>query len=289
MDTIILQVLITGILMGGVYGLIALSLNLVFGVIKVINFAHGEFLMIGMYASFFLVLYTGLSPYLAIPVIVIFLFFVGSLAFILVIKPTLKAQEMNQILLTMGLSIFLQNVALYLFRSDLRQLSLPIAAKTFIIGSYFIEIPKLLAFFISLGTALVLYLFLQKTALGRSIRAVADNREAAELMGLNVNRIYMVAFAIGISCLGVAGPILLPFFYTSPTVGGLFTLTAFIIVVLGTLGSFGGALIGGLIVGVGESFGSLFLPGSTGPLAIYIIFILTLLFKPEGLFGRRLN
>lgn len=287
MDTSLLQTLITGILMGGVYGLIALSLNLVFGVIKVINFAHGEFLMIGMYASFFLALYTGLSPYLIIPMIALFLFLVAFLAFTLLIKPVLKAPEMNQILLTMGLSVFLQNVALILFHSDFRRLKLPISLETIIIGSYFIDLPRLLAFFISLGIAFVLYLFLKKTGLGRSIRAVADNREAAELMGLNVDRIYMVAFGIGIACLGVAGPILLPFFYTTPTVGGLFTLTAFIIVVLGTLGSFGGALVGGLIIGVAESFGSLFLPGSTGPLAIYIIFILTLLFKPEGLFARR--
>jgi len=284
---LILQATIYGLIIGSVYAVIAAGLSLILGVLRIINVAHGEFLMVAMYLSYFLFTGLNIDPILSILIAVPTLCLLGALIFYLFVKPLMKAPEINQILLTIGISIFLQNLALYLFTGDYRSLTLSYSQETIPIGNLLIGVPHLITFIISLSITLGFYWFLKSTDLGRAIRAAAQNREAAILFGINVDKIYLITFSIGIGCLGVAGPLLATFYYVTPTVGSIFLLTAFVVVVIGGMGNFLGAFYGGLLIGVTESLGAIFMPGSLSPVFTFIVFIIILLFKPEGLFGRR--
>ena len=274
-------------LMGGVYALIAIGLTLIFGVLEIVNFAHGEFVMLGMYFSYFLFTLLGIDPYLSIFITIPLLFFLGISTYKFLIEKVMGARLHIQILLTLGLMLFLQNLALFIWTSDYRSVKLGYSTTVYNLQGLMVSFPRFVACLVALSIAAILYIFLKKTDIGMAIRACTVEKEGAALVGINVKRIYLVAFGIGIVCAGVAGSTLLPFFYVSPTVGSIFVLTAFVIVVLGGMGNFAGALLGGLIIGVAESMGEVFLPGSLKQVVSFTIFILILFFKPMGLMGGR--
>jgi len=285
--SLLAQAAVNGLFVGGVFALISIGLTLIWGVMRIINFAHGEFLMIGMYIAYFAVVRGGLDPYLTLLVTIPALFLIGALIFWGTIRPVLTAPSMNQILLTVGLSLVLQNLALVFFKADVLFAQTPYGKMNYHIGGVVIEMPKLLAFVGSILAASLLYWLLQSTDLGRAIRAASQNSRAAQLMGIHVRQTYLIAFGIGSACLGVAASLMIPFYYVSPTVGLFFGTIAFVIVVLGGMGNFLGALVAGIIIGLTESLGAAILPGSLARVFTFAIFVLFLLFRPTGIFGRR--
>ncbi len=281
----ILQAALTGLMTGGVYALIAAGLTLIFGVMKIINFAHGEFLMIAMFITFFLTTGLGLLPYFAILVAVPMLFLIGVGIFVITLKPAMKASDLTKVLVTVGVSLFLQNICLYFFTGNFRTLDVSYSQHKVTLGGLVISFPHLAAFGSSIIVLSSLHWILRYTDFGRSLRAASENASAAFLVGVNVDRIQIISFGIGSACLGIAGPLLAPIYYTTPTIGSHFVMAAFIVVVLGGMGSLNGALIGGFLVGMVESLGGLFMPGSMGPLASVLLMIVTLLLRPRGLLG----
>jgi branched-chain amino acid transport system permease protein len=280
------QACVSGLLIGGVYALVALGLTLIFGVLRIINFAHGALMMLGMYATFFLHARLGLDPYLSILVVGPAFFLAGVALERVIIEPNVEAPESNQLLLTLGVALFLENGALALFGADPRSLRLPYGGRGFLLGDAVVNVPRLVAFAGSVALALSLWLFLKHTDTGKAIRAAAEEREGARLVGIDIRRLYAVAFGLGAAVVAVAGSLVTPFLYVAPDVGDVFNILAFVIVVLGGMGSFIGALLGGFVVGLAESFGAALLPGSLKQLPIFALFVLTLLFRPNGLFGR---
>jgi branched-chain amino acid transport system permease protein len=285
--TAFLQATIGGLLAGGVLALIAVGLNLIFGVLDIVNFAHGEFLMLGMYASFGLFLLAGVDPYLSVLLVIPVFFGVGVAVEKLLIHRILAAKPNIQILLTLGLSLFLQNAMLAAAGPDYRVAEVPYGRATLVIGDVVVNLPKAYAFVGATLLTVGLWLFLRHARLGKAIRAASQDREAALLIGVRVRRVFAVAFGIGIACVAAAGALMTPFYYISPDVGLVFVLTAFVVVVLGGMGSFGGALVGGLLVGLLEAWGALYLPGSLAQVPIFLFFVAVLLFRPTGLFGAR--
>lgn len=289
---VILQAIVNGLLMGSIYGLTALGLTLIFGIMKVINFAHGSILMVGMFAAYWLVLLTGLHPYLALLVVVPFLFFFGYYLQAIVIQPVFKAERhvrepITVIIVTTGIWYVLDNLAMMLFGANYRVVTTDISGQTFTIGDLIISIPKLYGFIATLASALLLYWFLKYTRMGRAMRATSLDRDAASLMGINQYKVYNIAFGLGTAIAGVAGCALIPFYYVFPTVGVVFDIRAFVIVVLGGLGSIVGALLGGMIIGVIESVFSQFMASTWTEGIIYVIFLFILFVKPSGLFGMK--
>ncbi|HXH82951.1 MAG TPA: branched-chain amino acid ABC transporter permease, partial [Candidatus Tectomicrobia bacterium] len=202
-----------------------------------------------------------------------------------VIEPNRHAAEHNQLLLTLGLALFLENLALVLWQGDFRTVRPPYANASFIVSDALVEVPRLVAFGGAIVVALALFAFLRRTDVGKAIRALAEEPEGAMLMGIDVSRIRAAAFGIGSACVAVAGALVTPFFYVAPDVGESFNIMAFVVVVLGGMGNFVGALLGGFIVGLAESLGATLLPGSLKQLVVFALFVLVLLFRPAGLFG----
>ena len=283
--TYILQTLLDGLLMGGVYGLVAIGLTLIFGVMKVINFAHGALMMLGMYVTYWAFALLHIDPYVSIVITIPILFFVGVCFQKFLINPIIDAPAHNQLLLTMGVSLFLENLVVFLWSPDYRVVRTSYEFVYFYIGDVSISLLRLLAFCVAMLVASIVYLVLTKTDLGKAIRAASEEPGGALLMGINVRRIYWITFGIGAACAGVSGTAVAPFFPVYPTVGGVFVITAFMVVVLGGMGSVIGAFVGGLIIGVADNVGGLFFPGAMKHLLSFIIFILILLFRPAGLFG----
>jgi branched-chain amino acid transport system permease protein len=286
---ILIPALINGLTLGAVYALVALGLTLIYGVLHIINFAHGSLLMVALYGVFFLHAVAGIDPYLAIFIMVPALFVLGYALQRGVIGKASHGKDQNVLLVTLGLSIVLENLAIYWFSADTRTIDTPYTFEMVDLGVALVALPRLIAFVASLLVAAVLCFVIARTDLGRAIRAVAKERQGARLVGINVDHIFAMSFGIGTACLGAAACLLLPSFYVSPHVGHVFVLVAFTVVVLGGMGSFTGALIGGLLIGVTESLGGLFLGESLGQLGIFLIFIAVLLFRPTGLFGSRLS
>ena len=286
--TLLLQAFINGICMGSIYALVACGLTLIFGVMNIINMAHGNFLMVMMYVVFWGNAALGLDPYLSFIITVPFAFLIGLLAFVIFVQPILDHPPMNKILMTLGLSVVMENLALIIFSPDLRNVNSVISESKIAIGGAYIATMQIIALFGSVAMTIVLSQIMQRSSLGRHIRAASENADAATLMGINVKRICQLSFALGILCLGVAAPLLSPLYYITPTIGNLFVLMAFVVVVLGGMGSFTGALWGGFIIGLTEALGYALLPiGSFAPALIFLVFILVLLFRPQGLFGGR--
>ena len=285
MSGLLLQAVVSGLLLGGVYGLVASGLTLIFGVLRIINFAHGAVMMLAMYASYWLWVWLGMDPYLSVLLTAPAFFVLGMAIQRAVIEPNRAAAEHNQLLLTLGLALFLENLALVLWQGDFRTLRVPYANASFVIGDALVEMSRLVAAGGAVLLALALFVFLRRTDVGKAIRALSEEREGAMLVGIDVARIRAVAFGIGSACAAVAGALITPFFYIAPDVGESFNLMAFVVVVLGGMGNFIGALVGGLIVGLAESLGAALLPGSLKQLVVFVIFVLVLLFRPEGLFG----
>jgi branched-chain amino acid transport system permease protein len=289
----ILEDIINGVLTGSIYGLTALGLTIIFGVLKVINFAHGSMLMVGMYAAYWAVVLTGLHPYLALFLVVPVMFFFGYFLQDIVIKPIFKAERevrepITVIIVTTGVWYILDNLTLLIFGPGYRNIQEnPLRGKMLEIGGMLISMPKLWGFFAAILTALAVYWFLQKTRMGRAIRATSLDRDAASLMGIKQYKVYNIAFGIGTATAGIAGVTLVPFYNIFPSVGVLFDIKGFIIVVLGGLGSISGAILGGIIIGVIESVGPQFMTATWTEGIVYALFLLVLFVKPSGLFGMK--
>ncbi|MCA3263993.1 MAG: branched-chain amino acid ABC transporter permease [Telmatospirillum sp.] len=285
---ILLPSIVNGLTLGAVYALVALGLTLIYGVLHIINFAHGSLLMAALYAAFFAHAGLGLDPYLAMPLLAAAFFVVGYALQRWVIGKASHGKDQNVLLVTLGISIAIENLALYLFRADTRTIETPISYEMLDLGIALVPYPRAIGFAAALGIAALLWWTIERTDLGRAIRAVAKERQGAKLVGIDVDHVFALSFGIGTAVLGAAACLLLPSFYVSPSVGNVFVLVAFTVVVLGGMGSFTGALVGGLAIGVTESVGGLFLGQQLGQLGIFVIFIALLLFRPTGLFGSRL-
>ena len=289
--SILLSALLNGLTTGAVYALIALGLTLIYGVLHIINFAHGASLMMALYGVYALKERWGIDPYVALPLMVPAMFVLGYAMQRIVINRASHGKDENILLVTLGLSIVMENFALLFFKSDTRTIETAYTLTTVAIGpeavQVMVSLPKLVAFAGALVVSALLILILQRTDLGRAIRAVAKEKQGARLMGIDVEHVYAMCFGLGLACLGAAACFLLPAYYVNPQVGNGFVLVAFTVVVLGGMGSFAGALLGGLLIGVVESFGGLFLGESLGQVGIFVIFIGVLLLRPEGLFGAK--
>jgi branched-chain amino acid transport system permease protein len=284
--TTVWQALISGLLNGAVYGLVSIGLTMIFGVVKIVNFAHGEFLMVGMYLSFALWALLGIDPLLSIPLVMFILFFFGMGIQKFFIRRVLNAPDLAQIFLTVGLSVLMINLALFLFRADFRSVKVSYADWTFSLAGAIISVPRLIACLGAIVFSMVLGIFLLKTDIGKAMRAVAQDREVAMLVGINPERMYNFAVGISAALAGAAGSLTMSFYFVFPTVGVSFVLIAFVIVILGTLGNIKGAFLTSLIVGVAESVGVLFVGADLGLAVVFVILILTLAFRPDGLLGR---
>jgi branched-chain amino acid transport system permease protein len=283
--TILIPAILNGLLTGAVYALVALGLTLIYGVLHIINFAHGALLTAALYAAFFAYRLLGLDPYLAAFALTPAFFAIGYALQRFVIGPASAGDDRNILLVTLGLAVVIENGLLYAFRADTRTINLPYAFETVDLGVAFLSVPRINGFLVVLVAALLLWLLLTATDLGKAMRAVAKERLGAQLAGIDVAHIYAMTFGIGTACLALAACLLIPTYYVNPHVGNAYVLVAFTIVVLGGMGSAPGALIGGLLIGVVESLCGLYLGESLGQLGIFLLFILVLLLRPRGLFG----
>jgi branched-chain amino acid transport system permease protein len=284
---ILFPAVLNGLTTGAVYALVALGLTLIYGVLHIINFAHGAALMMALYGVYFLKQSLGIDPYLALVPMVLVMFAAGYVVQRVIVNRASHGKDENILLVTLGLAIVLENVALLAFKSDTRSIETPYTLTTLAIGPAAIAVPKVVAFFGALVAAAALLWIMRGTDLGRAIRAVAKEKHGARLVGIDVDHVYAMSFGIGLGCLGAAACFLLPAYYVNPQVGNGFVLVAFTIVVLGGMGSFAGALVGGLLIGVVESLGGLWFGESLGQVGIFLLFIVVLLFRPQGLFGAK--
>ena len=283
--TILGAAAINGLLLGGSYALVAVGLTLIYGVLHIVNFAHGSLLMLAMYGVYFLLTKAQVDPYAALPLMVAGMFAAGYLMYRALIGRFSHGRDENILLITLGLAIVLENVALFFFSGDTQTITVPYSYTMVELGPALVPLPKLVSFLASLLLCGALALFIARTDTGKAIRAVAKERHGARLVGIDVEKMFAVSYGIGIACLGAAACLLMPSFYVTPTVGHLFVIVAFTIVVLGGMGSFLGALLGALIIGLTESLAGLYFGEALGQIGIPLIFILILLFRPTGLFG----
>lgn len=289
MDTF-LQVVANGLMLGGLFAIVSVGLTLIFGIVKVVNFAHGEFLMIGMYAAFLLSTGLDVHPYLTVAAVAPLLFVFGALTQRLLIQPLMAARDDHiQIFATVGLSTALINLALLVFGADIASTPSTGVRVPMQIGPVRVLSGQLVIFGVAIALVVGLTLFLQRTQTGRAIRAVAQNRAAAQLMGIDVNRIYVLTFGIGAACVGLAASLVAPLYPTQPTSGAYFVLMAFVTVVLGGLGSIGGAFLGALVIGLIDSLAAFYLGSDLREVAVFGVFLLILILRPSGLFGGRLT
>jgi len=279
--------IINGLMFGAIYALVALGLTLIYGVLHIINFAHGAMLMLAMYMAYFLFKILNIDPYVAILIVTPASFVFGYTIYRWGIGKLSGGRDQNILLITLGLSIILENSALVFFTGDQQTISLPYSYEAFDLGFLYLSYPKVISFVASLVICVLLWMLMTLTDLGKAIRAVAKQREGARLVGIDVEHVFAVTFGIGVACLGAAGCMLLPIFYVDPYTGNIFVIVAFTVVVLGGMGSIVGALLGGFIIGITESVGGLILGESLGQIGISLIFILILIFRPTGIFGSK--
>ena len=283
---IILQAIVGGLLMGLIYALIAAGLSLIFGLMNIVNFAHGEHLMLSMFSSFWLWALLGLDPIVSIPVTVLLMALAGVLTHYLLIRYILKAKMLIQICATFGLSIFLRSVAQYLWTPDFRNVDQPLLEGRLEIGPLFIGQPQFFAGLVCLLAFVGLYLFVTRTETGLALQATAQDREAAEILGIPSNKMFALGWAIGLGCVGVAGGMMSNYFFIFTDVGVNFALFAFVAVALGGFGSVIGCLYAGVIIGLVESLGGLLIDPSFKLLYVFAIYLLVVIYRPQGLFGR---
>ena len=282
---LVLQLALQGFLMGGVYSLIALGLSLIFGVMRVINFAHGEMMVFAMFISITLLLWLGLDPYVSLPICAAIMFGIGYVIQRVFVNRILDLPEAMQVLVMVGIGIVFENSALMIWGGSDISPNTSLALSSFPLGPLTVDAPRLIAFILAILITVMVMLFLKMTAIGKSIRAAADNRLGALIVGTPINRVYAVCFGIGTACVGAAGALLVPLMPAKATMGAPYTLISFVIVILGGMGSLVGALVGGLIIGVAESLGTVFLASSMKQVVSFSIMIVILLLKPQGLFG----
>jgi branched-chain amino acid transport system permease protein len=282
---VFVQLIINGILLGSLYAIISVGLTLIFGIVRVVNFAHGEFLMVGMYAAYLLSAHFGLHPYVSAIPVMLLLFALGALVQRTIIQPLLAADEHIQIFATVGLSTALVNLALLIFGADLRSVPPSAAQRTVMVGGYTLVIGQVVMFACALALVTALHFFMQSTALGRAIRATAQNRNAALLMGVCVERVFVIAFGLGAACVGLASALVMALYPATPTIGTYFVLTAFVVVVLGGMRSMYGAFWGAMIIGLVDSLSGYYIAPDLKEVVYFALFLVILIFKPTGLFG----
>ena len=287
MLTTVTQAVVNGLLIGGIYALVSIGVSLIFGVVKIVNFAQGEFVMIGMYLSFFLANYLGIDPILSLLISMPALFVVGALLQHFLIRRVLGLGDMPQIFLTFALSLLLLNLALLLFTANYRTVQTPYTDAALHLGAIYVPVAKLIAFAVAMVLSAALWVFLHATDLGKAMRAAAQNPDVAMLMGINPHRVFAVAFGAALALAGAAGSLLMPFYPASPMAGQVFVLMAFVAVVLGTLGNVTGALIASLMMGIAESLGIQFVGADSGLIVVFVMLLLTLAIRPSGLAGGR--
>jgi branched-chain amino acid transport system permease protein len=280
-----LQAIIDGLLIGGVYAVISIGLTLVYGVMGIVNFAQAEFLAVGMFVAWFAWAYLGLDPVVAAPLSFAVAFAIGWVVQGQLIARVLSAPPVAQIFLTVGILIVIENGSLLLFGSQFRSVTTSYQTLSLSLGPLFISVPYLIAFAMSLGCGVLLWWFMRTSWLGRAMRATAQNPSAARLMGIDAKLMYKLAFALGVGLTAFGGAVILPYVTVFPGVGGQYVVLMFTVVVLGGLGSVAGAVVGGLAVGVIQSLSSLFFPIQLQNLVLFIVFILVLAIRPQGLIG----
>ena len=284
---IIAPAVVNGLTMGAIYALVALGLTVIYGVLHIINFAHGSLLMAALYGVYFMQTKLSIDPYLALPFVVLAMFALGYSLQRFIIGQASHGRDENALLVTLGIALVIENITLYAFTADTRTIETSYSFQTVDIGFAFVTVPRLVGFVSVFVFSLLLWMLMTRTNIGRAVRALARERQGAKVVGIDVEHVFAMSFGIGCALLGAAACLLLPAFYVSPFVGQTFVMIAFTVVVLGGMGSFLGALVGGLIVGVTESLGGLFLGESLGQLAIFVIFIAVVLIRPSGFFGQR--
>ena len=288
-----IQSLIDGLLIGGVYATIAMGLSLAFGVMRIVNWAQGELLMLSMYVSYYIFNWLGLDPYLIMFLTAAVMFLVGFFLQKGILSNMLAretaVEPVTVLLFTAGLGMIISNGVLAFIGPQYLSAMTPYTAKSMKIAEVYVSIPKLISFVIAVTCAFILYFFLQKSETGRAIRATSQNRHVASLMGVNMRHIYNVAFGISIALLGLSGALLLPYSTLNPDIGTVYSFKCFVIVILGGMGSTMGALLGGLLVGVIERVGTLFFSDSIAQIAVFVVFMLVLLFRPYGLLGKKIS
>lgn len=293
MGVMTIQAIIDGLLIGGVYSTIAVGLSLAFGVMRIVNWAQGELLMISMYVSYFIFNWLGIDPYLIMFFTAAVMFAVGYFLQKTVLSKILAretaVEPISVLLFTAGLGIVLSNGVLAFVGPKYLSAMTPYTAKSMKVLDVYISIPKAISFAIALICTLALYFFLQKSETGRAIRATSQNRHVASLMGVNMKQIYNLAFGISIALVGLSGALLLPYSTLNPDIGSLYSFKCFVIVILGGMGSTMGALLGGLVVGIIERVGTLFFSDSVAQTAVFVVFMLVLLFRPYGLLGKKIS
>jgi branched-chain amino acid transport system permease protein len=284
---IVAQAVINGLLIGGIYALVSVGVTLIFGVVKIVNFAQGEFVMIGMYISFFLATQFGIDPIVSLVVSMPVLFIAGVLIQHFLVRRVLGLNDLPQIFLTFALSLLILNLSLMLFTANYRTVHTWYSDEALHIGGLYIPVAKLIALVLAMALSAALWIFLHTTDLGKAMRAAAQKPEVAMLMGINPNRVFCVALGIALALAGAAGSLLMPFYPAYPMVGQVFVLMAFVAVVLGTLGNVVGALIASLMMGVAESLGIQFIGADSGLIVVFLMLLLTLAVRPSGLAGGR--
>jgi branched-chain amino acid transport system permease protein len=283
--SILFPAIVNGVLTGALYALIALGLTLVYGVLHIINFAHGTLLTAALFAAFFMQKTLGVDPYLAVFILTPLFFAFGYGLQRFVIGPASHGNDGNILLVTLGLAVIIENALLFAFRGDTRTIDVAYGFDVLPVAGMFVSVPRLVGFAGAVVVALLLWLLLTLTDTGKAIRAVAKEKLGAQLCGVDVAHVYAVTFGLGTACVAIAACLLIPTYYVNPHVGNAFVLIAFTTVVLGGMGSIPGAVLGGLFVGVVESLCGLYLGESLGQIGIFLMFILVLLFRPSGLLG----
>ncbi len=288
MSSILFSVVIQGVMTGLVYGLMALGLSVIFGVVRVVNFAHGEFAVIAMYAAFILFAALRLDPLIALVPIALVFFGVGYLLQATLINAFVGRPEHEQFILLVGLAIIIVNGLLMIFGPDARPTNLPYAFDSFLIGPLIIDKVRIYAAVAAFGVASALFAFFRFTRTGTAIRACADNLTAAAVVGLDVKRLYALTFGIGLACVGAAGALLVTIADAAPNLAPAYTLLAFTIVIIGGLGSMAGALVGGVLIGVSEALAGFLIAPSMKSMFSFALLIAVLVLRPQGLLGRRM-
>jgi branched-chain amino acid transport system permease protein len=285
----IIQSLASGLLMGLLYGLIAVGLSLIFGLMDVVNFAHGEFLMLAMYATFGLFAFFALDPVISTPLVAAAMFVFGALAYLLVVRFAMRAKTnvgMVQIFATFGFAIVLRGLAQFFFTPDYRSINHSwLGGKTVSVAGIFLPVPQLVGALLSIVAFAALFFFIKRTDFGRALEATREDAGAVALVGIDKNRIFALGWGLGSALVGLAGAIMATFFYIYPDVGASFALIAYVVVALGGFGSVFGALAGGVIVGLVEAMTALLLPPSLKSVGIYAVYLLVVFIRPRGLFG----
>ena len=286
METLV-QSLVSGVLTGSLYAMIGVGLTVIFGVMRIINLAHGEMVMLGMFGAYWSWTLWKIDPFVSAILWVPLLFVAGMLAYRFLVAPIVPGGELNTLLYTAGLSLLVANLALLLWTGDSRTLNLPYAVQPLRPLGIAVPVPLAIAFVLAGLVTLGLYLFLARTDIGRAVRATSQDREAAALMGIDVDRIATITFGLGTALAGAAGVLLVPSLYLYPTVGEILVVKCFVVVVLGGLGSVPGAIAGGVLLGLVESLGAVYVSVAYKDTIGFVIFLLVLLFRPQGLFGTR--